>query len=494
MTLRPHGLCRHLLAPLCVLLWGLGNAQASEGIPALLEFAEKYNSKTLAESAPVIQHKKRTDATVSDGDRITLRRMLSQREAQLARQQLTLREQDKQLTTLRQSLTTAENQCARASEPALQLTPTDFAPLQLLIGRLRDATGGTPDAKRSIELVAQAREQTSQIQRALADSQAQVEALTTKQAALQKQLVHKAQQASRQQIEDIGQQLAAQQESLVQKDAALTTLQMEKLALVQQHDALQQQLDDGEKLRAEQAQALTRLQDEAKVLRERDTWLATPEALNAPVSRQAYAAGTSLGRDIISLLDDYRRWGVNADRHTVLAGVIDAFSGHYQLSADALRTALADSETTVNQAREQTARQQQQKDKGYVDKFKKQKGVKQSPSGFWYRVDYPGDAPIAAGAVIDVVVKESLTDGTVIQDMDLNDKVISQPLDAYPPLFREALGYLRDHGELTLVVPPELAYGNAGYPPKIPPNATVVYTLRVETGNTMQDKALDDKI
>jgi FKBP-type peptidyl-prolyl cis-trans isomerase len=147
-----------------------------------------------------------------------------------------------------------------------------------------------------------------------------------------------------------------------------------------------------------------------------------------------------------------------------------------------LSRALAESETAVKLASEKESRKQYKTDQTFVNEFKKQKGVKLSPSGFWYRVDYAGDKPFADDAVLDVVVKESLTNGSVIQDMDLNGKVLSQALELYPPLFREAIGYLRNHGELTMVVPPALAYGEAGYPPKVPPNATLVYTLRVETG------------
>ncbi|EIL1430984.1 FKBP-type peptidyl-prolyl cis-trans isomerase, partial [Escherichia coli] len=59
-------------------------------------------------------------------------------------------------------------------------------------------------------------------------------------------------------------------------------------------------------------------------------------------------------------------------------------------------------------------------------------------------------------------------------------RVISQVLGEYPPLFREALMLMKNHGTMELVVPPELAYGDEGYPPKVPPGATMVYTLRVE--------------
>lgn len=76
-------------------------------------------------------------------------------------------------------------------------------------------------------------------------------------------------------------------------------------------------------------------------------------------------------------------------------------------------------------------------------------------------------------------MKETLAGGRVIQDMDRSGKVLSQPLSAFPPLFREAIGYLKNHGSLTMVVPSALAYGEAGYPPQIPPNATMVYQLRI---------------
>lgn len=76
-------------------------------------------------------------------------------------------------------------------------------------------------------------------------------------------------------------------------------------------------------------------------------------------------------------------------------------------------------------------------------------------------------------------MKETLTDGTVIQDMETSGAVLSQPISQFPPLFADALKQLKNHGTLTLVVPPELAYGEKGYPPNVPPNATMIYTLRI---------------
>lgn len=557
----------HRLAAVGLLLWGAAGAQASEGIPALLQFAEQYRDQAPATPPSPTEGKTQKPQTRpsqagSAADASALRRTLGQREARLAKQEATLREQEQQLLALRQSLRAAESRLKQVNEQARQTakivdspaTPTDFTPLQQLVSRLRDAAAGSPEARRSAALVAEAREETGRSRNALAHSQTQIRTLTaqrdelkkqlesggqdidrvqqsrqalqTKLAGLQAQLNEKtaALQANRQQLSTTQTQLTAlqktqddrqqqaekaaagrraahekaltelreqrdalektrqaQQAMIKQKDDELAGLKTDTRALQKQHDELQQQAVTTEALRVKQEQDRTRLLDDLRALRERATLLATKPALNAPATRQAYAAGTALGRDIVRLLDERKSWGINADRPTVLAGVIDAFSGQYQLTTDVLSTSLAESETAVNTARKQASRTQQKKGDAFVADFKKQKGVKLSPSGFWYRVDYAGDTPMADGAVLDVVVKESLTDGTVIQDMDLNGKVLSQPLDAYPPLFREAIGYLRNHGELTLVVPPALAYGEAGYPPTVPPNATLVYALRVET-------------
>ena len=117
--------------------------------------------------------------------------------------------------------------------------------------------------------------------------------------------------------------------------------------------------------------------------------------------------------------------------------------------------------------------------KKFISNFTKDKSTKKSELGFWYRIGYVGDTAIPDGATIDVIVKESLTNGVVIEDMDAKGIVLTQPISAFPPVFREALAKLKDHGSITIVVPPALAYGDKGYPPKVPPNATMVYELRI---------------
>ncbi|MDC6108518.1 FKBP-type peptidyl-prolyl cis-trans isomerase N-terminal domain-containing protein [Serratia rubidaea] len=249
----------------------------------------------------------------------------------------------------------------------------------------------------------------------------------------------------------------------------------------------QQQGAQAEQQQREQAQRFAKERDAWRQLQAQ--WSITPEQLQDENHRLSYAAGSALGRDIQTMMTERQSWGVPVDRRSLLAGVLDNLTGRERLSPQVLNALMTKADAAAGAARERIVNAQQQRDREYVAQFSKRPGVQRSPTGFWYRVDYAGDRALAQDAVIDVVVKETLTDGTVIQDMDLNGKVLSLPLSGFPPLFREAIGRLRDHGSITMVVPPALAYGETGYPPKVPPNATMVYELRIDNSRAPQPAA-----
>lgn len=208
----------------------------------------------------------------------------------------------------------------------------------------------------------------------------------------------------------------------------------------------------------------------------------TPELLKKEAVQLTYAAGVMLGRDILNLQSIQQQLGLKTDNRILLAGIRDALNRKVLLNEMALNSALHKAEKVVQKARQVIIREQKKAGAAYLEKFRKQKDVKQAESGFWYRTEYVGDGEFIRGddTLVDVVVTEKLTDGTVVEDMDTQGRVISQALGEYPPVFREALMLMKNHGTAELVVPPELAYGDEGYPPKVPPGATMVYTLRVE--------------
>ena len=45
--------------------------------------------------------------------------------------------------------------------------------------------------------------------------------------------------------------------------------------------------------------------------------------------------------------------------------------------------------------------------------------------------------------------------------------------------WEEALPHMSKGEQAKIIVPPQLAYGDRGYPPVIPPNAKIAYTLEL---------------
>ncbi|EPR6208135.1 FKBP-type peptidyl-prolyl cis-trans isomerase N-terminal domain-containing protein [Escherichia coli] len=183
---------------------------------------------------------------------------------------------------------------------------------------------------------------------------------------------------------------------------------------------------------------------------------------------------------------------MKTDNRVLLVGVRDALNRQELLNENVLQATLSKAEQSIHKARLETATRWKKAGVAWLETFKKQKGVQKASSGFWYWIEHAGDGELISGddTGVDVVVVEKLMDGTVIEDMDARGTVISQPLG----VFRSALLLLKNHDTVTVAAPPELAYGDKGYPPRVPPRATMVYTIRVEgvkAENTSPDKQKD---
>ncbi|MEL5391551.1 FKBP-type peptidyl-prolyl cis-trans isomerase N-terminal domain-containing protein [Serratia nevei] len=553
-----------LLSLMIPLAFAPAMAAADDDVPALLQFAERYQRQDApaadAAVTPSRETQKSAPRPVQPRETSSQRKQLAQlqktlreKEARLEQQQTAIQSLQQELTALRvaSSLTAADKPTAAPDLSAL----SDFA------SGVRRALNLTPQERKAQAQIAEAqaalaqeKQQTEERDRRIALLEQRLAALPEqadnawqekltaaqtandkacqryeqdKQAAAAELAQQKAEAAKA--TGELQQQLALRQKELDeqrqqaerQEKSLKTALEQQKAEAVKATGELQQQLaqlQEKNKTQTEQAKALAQrlatavaesekstlqlaktteqakknalaladanqtqqaLREELDGLRSRAKWLPDAQALEKKPAQQSYAAGVALGRDIQTMLAERKNWGINPDKTVLLAGVIDTFNGHYQLSDAQLTRALAESEKAVNDARNQAAKVQTSKGEAFVTEFKKKKGTQKSPSGFWYRIDYAGDEAIKENARVDIVVKESLTDGSVIQDMDRSGKVMSQPLSAYPPLFREAIGHLKNHGSLTMVVPPALAYGETGYAPQIPPDATMVYELRI---------------
>ncbi|MDD9652008.1 FKBP-type peptidyl-prolyl cis-trans isomerase N-terminal domain-containing protein [Klebsiella pasteurii] len=204
--------------------------------------------------------------------------------------------------------------------------------------------------------------------------------------------------------------------------------------------------------------------------------------------QQAYAIGVSMGDEVLQLLSTRDSQGVKMSKDTVLQGIQDSFSGNIALDEKARNKALFDVSKEVFQNLKKIEQQTLSEGKKYQQKFAKQKGVVLK-DGVYSRIDYAGKGKILDSDIVTVTIKETLIDGTVINDMEAEGKVWSQSLKSYPPLFLGPIKRLGNHGAITVVIPPELAYGSKGKPPKIPPGATMVYSLRIVDATAAEPQA-----
>ncbi|MBW5818045.1 FKBP-type peptidyl-prolyl cis-trans isomerase [Yersinia kristensenii] len=420
-----------LLGTLLPLLFPIAAIAKNEqpGVPMLLQFAERYQQRepVQKEKVPPKQQKVRPPAPPANksGQQLAKEQALT---LELQKAQRQLLQQQQVIAGLQQKI----EQLNKVKQEKAANPEFDFSTVSLMFSKLRQAMAITPNEQHAKTLVTQAQQKNLQTQ---------------------------------QTVNQIAKQRAQEQAELAKMSQQVT-------------DADKRYQQISAKLH-EKEQNEARLESEVVQLRGRDKLFATSEILKSATARQSYAAGVALGKDINKMEQERSGWGVDVDRQALFSGVTDAFTGQYKLAPKELDKAFSDSENVIATAREKALKSAQKTDNEFVSNFKQKKGVQQSSSGFWYYIDYVGDEDIKGNAVVDIMVKESLTDGTVINDMESNNKVMSQPLNDYPALFQEVLRLLKNHGSITLVVPPSLAYGEQGNLPEIPPNATMVYEVRI---------------
>ncbi|HEP0587731.1 TPA: FKBP-type peptidyl-prolyl cis-trans isomerase N-terminal domain-containing protein [Klebsiella aerogenes] len=285
------------------------------------------------------------------------------------------------------------------------------------------------------------------------------------------QQVHTVQQEKVDAADNLKRSAAALQAQKVK----LNALETDKQAL---SDKLATAMAEQQKLSAELAGVKTTAATTAK---------APTLNLSSAPQQQAYSVGVSIGQDALKTLSSQAAKGLNLQQETVLKGINDVFAGKPALDEQARNKALFDASQRLYKNIDKLEQHTLREGKKYQQQFAAQKGVALK-AGIYSRIDYPGKGKIGENDIVTVVIKESLIDGTVINDMEAEDKVWSQALSQYPATFREPLKRLNNHGAITIVVPPERAYGSKGIPGKIPPGSTMVYTVRIVDARPNSDQ------
>jgi len=118
----------------------------------------------------------------------------------------------------------------------------------------------------------------------------------------------------------------------------------------------------------------------------------------------------------------------------------------------------------------------------FLEKNKKKKGVTVTKSGLQYEVlnEGKGPKPVATDKVkVDYI--GTLIDGTEFDNSIKRGKSVEFGVDQVIPGWSEALQLMNVGSKVKLVVPSELAYGEAGMPPVIEPNSVLIFEVELHS-------------
>jgi FKBP-type peptidyl-prolyl cis-trans isomerase FklB len=116
----------------------------------------------------------------------------------------------------------------------------------------------------------------------------------------------------------------------------------------------------------------------------------------------------------------------------------------------------------------------------FLEANAKREGVKVTDSGLQYEILEAGVGEIPSGnARLRIHYHGSFIDGQVFDSSITRNEPAEFTLDQVIAGWTEALSMMPVGSKWRIVVPPQLAYGEAGYPPAIPPNAALVFEVHL---------------
>lgn len=140
------------------------------------------------------------------------------------------------------------------------------------------------------------------------------------------------------------------------------------------------------------------------------------------------------------------------------------------------------------------AEKQKNKGKDFLDNFAKEKGVVKTESGLAYKILSEGNGEFPKETdEVKVHYHGTLTDGTVFDSSKERGEPVTFPLNRVIKGWTEGVQKIKEGGKIKLVIPPDLAYGDQGAPPKIAGGSTLVFEVELLSIVKPEDKKAPKK-
>ena len=200
--------------------------------------------------------------------------------------------------------------------------------------------------------------------------------------------------------------------------------------------------------------------------------------LDQPKQRISYTIGLNIGRDFVSQ-------DVDVDTAALMAGVRDGLGGQKpRLSEEEMLAevkAFREAMMAKQEAKQkELATKNQTEGAAFLAKNAKEPGVVVRESGLQYKVLKEGAGPMPkADSIVSVHYRGTLLDGSEFDSSYERNEPLTLPVGGVIPGWTEALTLMKEGSKWQLFIPAALAYGEAGAPPAIGPNATLIFEVEL---------------
>jgi FKBP-type peptidyl-prolyl cis-trans isomerase FklB len=194
--------------------------------------------------------------------------------------------------------------------------------------------------------------------------------------------------------------------------------------------------------------------------------------------KESYSLGYQFGETL-------KMQGIDLDLDVYNAALRDALAGKGpQMSPDDMHSTVMGLRQRVAVAQQKALKEQGDKNlaegKVFLAENGKKKEVKTLPSGLQYKVLTEGKGKTPTKSDIATVhYRGTFMNGTEFDSSISMGQPATFKVDGVIPGWTEALQLMKEGAKWQLFIPPELAYGERGMPPRIPPQSTLIFEVEL---------------